>query len=65
MESLPQQQQRVGPRVRSTAGNSVRGSRATRDLAQQERDMYELDTPFGPDHDHLQGGFGEPGDVGA
>jgi hypothetical protein len=39
--------------------------RATRDLAQQEREMYELDAPFGPHHDGLQGGFGESGHVGA
>jgi hypothetical protein len=53
------------PSARSTAENSERGSRAMEDLAQHERVMYELDTPFGSDYDCLQGGAGESGHVGA
>ena len=39
--------------------------RAIEDLAQQEREMYELDAPFGSDHDRRPRGSGESGYVGA
>jgi hypothetical protein len=57
-EFVPLQVDRQGKIIRELL-------RATRDLAQQEREMYELDAPFGPHHDGLQGGFGESGHVGA
>jgi hypothetical protein len=39
--------------------------RALEDLTEQERDMYELDAPFGSDDDGLQGRPGKSRSVGA
>jgi hypothetical protein len=39
--------------------------RAIEDLAQQEREMYELDAPFGSDYDDLQDGSGKCGNMGS